>query len=223
MKTKNRSSGLSGMLESYYDVDVEKPCSDCNILRQVAGLEYVNGTNANIDSGLWLHHMVHFNTGPRRWDPVGINGGTCPGCIPMDGLAAAPAYTTPNKPKPAGVSAKTTERFFVTGNERTPFNFFSDPKYPSAYHLDAADKFFFLVELMNMNDQDALVYITMTYDVTDGPLPTGWKDVKTVFLDANSCGSSEVDSPPGLHAFNINSTKHTYKPNIEGRIVDSIG
>lgn len=28
------------------------------------------GTNANIDSGLWLHHMVSFVKGPGRWDPT---------------------------------------------------------------------------------------------------------------------------------------------------------
>jgi hypothetical protein len=45
------------MLESYYDTKVEKPCNDCNILQQVGGLEYANGTNANIDSGLWYVHL----------------------------------------------------------------------------------------------------------------------------------------------------------------------
>jgi hypothetical protein len=122
------------------------------------------------------------------------------------------------------LSAKNTERYFVTGNERTPFNFYSpggNGASPSAYHLDAQDKFYFLVELMNMNMQDATVYITMTYDIVDGPLPSGWKDVKTVFLDANACKSSEVPSPKGKTQFTIQSKPWT--PNIEGRLIDSIG
>jgi hypothetical protein len=52
----NRQNPLSkhwGMLESYYDTKIEKPCSECSILRQEGGLEYANGTNANINSGLW--------------------------------------------------------------------------------------------------------------------------------------------------------------------------
>jgi hypothetical protein len=52
---KINPTGHAGMLEAYVDKQIEKPCSgECNILRQVGGLEYVNGTNANIDSGMWL-------------------------------------------------------------------------------------------------------------------------------------------------------------------------
>jgi len=124
----------------------------------------------------------------------------------------------------------TPNAFFVTGNERTPFNYFNptDTK-KSAYHLQASDKFFYLVELMNMNNEDALVYITMTYDYTEGALPAGWDDVKTVFLDANSCSSSEEESPiknavtkEFAQTFSVHSPA-PWIPNIEGRIVDSIG
>jgi len=217
MNRQNTFSKHWGMLESYYDTKVEKPCSECNILRQVGGLEYANGTNANIDTGLWLHHMVHFNTGPRRWDPVAYGEGSC---LPHEGVntmgGAALGRGT--------ISARNTERYFVTGNERTPFNFYqpgAGGQGGSAYRLDAGDRFFYLVELMNMNMQDATVYITMTYDITDGPLPQGWQDVKTVFLDANSCKSSEVPSPKGKTQFTVQSKP--WRPNVEGRIIDSIG
>lgn len=53
MNRQNSFSKHWGMLESYYDTKIDKPCSDCNILYQIGGLEYANGTNANIDSGLW--------------------------------------------------------------------------------------------------------------------------------------------------------------------------
>lgn len=233
MTKQNRESKMWGMLESYYDLDVEKPCDDCSILRQVGGLEYADGTNANIDTGLWLHHMVHFNYAPTgRWDPVGMagytnpkTGGTCPGCVPMEGLSMATNTWTGSKSRLGATTAKNTERFFVTGNERTPFNYYSpDQKEKSAYHLNPADRFFYLVELMNMNDEDAQVYITMTYDVLPGALPAGWDDVKTVFLDANSCASSEVESPEDgkKRSFSIVSPK-PWTANIAGRIVDSIG
>jgi hypothetical protein len=74
---------------------------------------------------------------------------------------------------------------------------------------------------MNMNMKDFLVYITMTYDIVEGPLPQGWKDVKTVFLDANSCKSSEFASPKGETQFTISSK--AWKPNIEGSIIDTMG
>lgn len=60
------------MLYNHPDFQIEKPCSgdECTILKQWAGLEYANGTDANIDSGMWLHHMISVLAGPTRWDPV---------------------------------------------------------------------------------------------------------------------------------------------------------
>jgi hypothetical protein len=53
MNRNSPTTGHAGMLEAYMDNTILKPCSNCNILRQVGGLEYANGTNANIDSGMW--------------------------------------------------------------------------------------------------------------------------------------------------------------------------
>lgn len=51
-------SGHSGMLEGYLERSVEKPCAggaggECSILRLVGGLEYANGSSANINTGMW--------------------------------------------------------------------------------------------------------------------------------------------------------------------------
>lgn len=51
--SKKSTSGHAGMLENYPDTNVEKPCDECTLLFQSAGLEYANGTNANIDTGMW--------------------------------------------------------------------------------------------------------------------------------------------------------------------------
>ncbi|KAF2669805.1 hypothetical protein BT63DRAFT_453988 [Microthyrium microscopicum] len=196
-------TGHSGMLESYYDPTVQKPCDgDCSILQQVGGLEYTNGTNANIDTGMWLHHMVHFNTGARRWDPVGRDWTIC---LPHLGFGSSPSRS---------------ERYFVTGNERTPFHYYREAD-KTAYHLDPADKFTYLVELMNMNMAPQTVYVTMTYDIIEGALPTGWKEIKTVFLDADSCRTSEVRPPKEKGSFDISSKP--WKPSVEGKIIDAIG
>ena len=42
--------------------EAQKPCTDCLITWILAGLEYPNGTDANADTGLWLHHTVFSNT-----------------------------------------------------------------------------------------------------------------------------------------------------------------
>lgn len=48
------------MLENYADLEVDKPCEDdCIILRQWADLEYADGSQANVDTGLQLHHLIN--------------------------------------------------------------------------------------------------------------------------------------------------------------------
>ncbi|HEY0397577.1 MAG TPA: hypothetical protein VGF00_04285, partial [Acidimicrobiia bacterium] len=43
--------------------DAAKPCEDCFITRAEPDLVYDDGTPANLDTGLMLHHALLFNTG----------------------------------------------------------------------------------------------------------------------------------------------------------------
>jgi hypothetical protein len=36
---------------------IAKPCSRCMILAMNAGLEYLDGKDANTDTNMWLHHV----------------------------------------------------------------------------------------------------------------------------------------------------------------------
>lgn len=87
----------------------------------------------------------------------------------------------------------------------------------AGYHLKSTDKYAFIVDLMNMNQQDVTVYMTMYYDFLEGPLPDGWRDVKTVWFDANQCGTSEVRPLQESGKFTIPSGNWT--PNFEGEIL----
>lgn len=49
---KKSIMGERGALWNCGDDQIEKPCDDCVLTKVVAGLEYPNGTNANIDTGL---------------------------------------------------------------------------------------------------------------------------------------------------------------------------
>jgi hypothetical protein len=52
--------GEEGALWNYADPVADKPCGEageCTIVGMFAGLEYPDGKNANIDTGLWLHHV----------------------------------------------------------------------------------------------------------------------------------------------------------------------
>jgi hypothetical protein len=64
---------------------------------------------------------------------------------------------------------------------------------------------------------DKVVYLTMTYDIVEGPLPAGWEDVKVVWFDANQCGTSEVK--PKQQSGNFVIKTAVWRPNFEGRLL----
>ena len=55
---------MDGM-KDFTEAPAQKPCTDCLITWMQADLHYVNGTSANANTGLWLHHTVLANTGQK--------------------------------------------------------------------------------------------------------------------------------------------------------------
>lgn len=62
MKTVN-ILGEEGALWNYADNVAPKPCEECVIVGINSGLEYPDGSNANIDTGMWY---VLEHTRPMR-------------------------------------------------------------------------------------------------------------------------------------------------------------
>lgn len=142
--------------------------------------------------------MVGINQGPGRWDA------TC-----LDNPRSIPHYVV-------GATVKNSERFLSSGNERMPL-ILSPSGQKAGYYLRKTDSFKFLVDLMNMNMDDRVVYLTITYDIVTGVLPAGWSDIKAIWLDANNCGNSDIDPPQEKGSFTIASKPWT--PNFEGEIM----
>jgi hypothetical protein len=46
----------------------QKPCEDCYLIAIQSELEYLDGTVANFDTGIWLHHLMQFTFAQE--DPV---------------------------------------------------------------------------------------------------------------------------------------------------------
>lgn len=57
-------SNNSGMVD-YTQEAILQPCSDCLVTFMQAGLEYPNGTYANTNTGIMLHHIVMYESGRR--------------------------------------------------------------------------------------------------------------------------------------------------------------
>jgi hypothetical protein len=52
--TRKNDFGEMGSLYNYPDTEIERPCEDdCILLGITAGLEYPNGTSADISNGMW--------------------------------------------------------------------------------------------------------------------------------------------------------------------------
>ena len=121
--------------------------------------------------------MVLYNVGPGRQEET---------CKDRE-ISAAHAS--------AGATARTSERIFASGNERTIVNF-QDLGYNSTgYKIQSTDRFNILLELMNMNIDHKIMYLTMTYDIIEGhPFK---EEVRPVWLDVRNCGSSEYNPPDG--------------------------
>jgi hypothetical protein len=153
----------------------------------------------NIDTGMWLHHMVLVTEGPTRQDT------TC-----KDREVSLPHVLV-------GTTSKKSERFMASGNERTPFLF---PEFLKVgYKLQPEDKFRAILDLMNENMEDRTVYFTMTYDYAPEH-PAGYDDIKVVWLDVQQCGTSEVVSP---HKDNIFSISSDWVSDIDGEILGAGG
>jgi hypothetical protein len=164
------SYGELGMLSNYPHIKIQKPCEgDCTIVGFRAGLEYPNGANANIDTGMWLHHGVLFAVGPGRRDI------SC-----SDDDISVPHVSL-------NTTAFKSERIYTFGNERTEI-VFSDMGAPNVgYKIRAVDEFAALVELMNETPKDQVLYLTITYDVIEGhPLKD---EVTALWHDIRNCGT----------------------------------
>jgi hypothetical protein len=58
-------------MDGYRTENITMPCANCMLTWMRAGLEYADGRQANINTGLWLHHTAIGNTG--RADPICTN------------------------------------------------------------------------------------------------------------------------------------------------------
>jgi hypothetical protein len=80
---------INNGMETFQYGSVKFGCKNCTITYMEAGLEYPNGTYANANTSLWLHHVLMYNR--NNLDTV----------CGTDEIG---------------------ERFFASGNERSPIN-----------------------------------------------------------------------------------------------------
>jgi hypothetical protein len=120
----------------------------------------------------------------------------------------------------AGSLPRNSERIFSSGNERTKVIFPTWNKNDVGYKLKTTDKFALIVDLMNENMVDKVVYLTMTYDIVPGH-PANYGDIKPVWFDVAQCLTSEWPAPYDKGNYTVPSMM--WKANFEGDIIVAIG
>jgi len=146
--------------------------------------------------------MVLVNAGPGRSDA------TCD-FLPISG----PHMITGSFPR-------TSERLFSSGNERTQVILPNMGKHKVGYRINSADKFGLIVDLMNENMEDKVVYMTMTFDI----LPehrADYDDMKPVWFDVAQCLTSEWPAPYNSGNYTIPAMR--WKATFDGEILGAIG
>jgi len=103
------------------------------------------------------------------------------------------------------------ERFFSSGNEKTPtaFGDVIENKVHSVFPISKSDGFSAQLELMNMIDQPLDVWITIDYEFLPGPKPANFLSAKALWLDVTNCGVSSVKPPSGKTQFKLASRPWT--------------
>ena len=163
---------------------IAKPCTNCFLQQFEPDLVYADGSSANLDTGMMLHHAVLFAAG--RQDA------TC----------------GPEQPFPG----KLGERFFASGNERTPgafppgFGYYVDPgNWSGIFHV------------MNHATETKTVFfqvkVRWSAAAAGGILP-----LRPIWLDMNNCRTSEYAVPAGP-----SSSHWSWTSNLTGRIVATAG
>jgi hypothetical protein len=171
-----------GMIHNQLRLAVARPCVDCYITSMTPDLVYTDGTRATMATGAMLHHAV--------WTSQWRQDATCGN----DWLGLA------------------GERFFASGDERTPIRFPTGYGYRVRWY----DSWNMLVDLMNHTSANQTVYVEVRY--TYRPSWESVKPLKPVWLDIDQCGDSEYSIPTGF-----SDTHRDWSVTVPGKVVAMIG
>jgi hypothetical protein len=115
-----------------------------------------------------------------------------------------------------GYSPASSERFWASGNERSPIDFAGWNITDAGYRVENSDSFAMIVDLMNMNPESQTLYVVIKYDYVDGK-PKGMSEIKPVWLDIDQCGFSEAYARSQSGGYTVSSTP--WRANLNGEVL----
>jgi hypothetical protein len=177
-----------GMISNQIVTNIAKPCTGCTIIGVTPDLVYENGTKANITEGPMLHHAMFTAQSSGKSDA------TCAGKGP--GLLG--------------------ERFFASGNERTPIDMTA---LPYGYKVNSSETWNMVFDLMNWETTSKKVKIRMTWKYATGTDHTSRAAVRPVWLDIAQCTLTSYYSP----GFGVSDTHYDWNASFGGKVIAAAG
>jgi hypothetical protein len=178
----------AGMITNQIVNNIAKPCTGCSIIGVTPDLVYTDGTKATISQGPMLHHAMFAAQSSGKSDV------TCAGKGP--GLLG--------------------ERFFASGDERTPVDLTS---LPYGYKVNSTETWNMVFDLMNWQTTSKTVKIRMTWKYATGSDHTSRAPLRPVWLDAAQCTlNSYITVPTGL-----SDTHYDWKSTLSGKLIAAAG
>ncbi|KAF2231815.1 hypothetical protein EV356DRAFT_578880 [Viridothelium virens] len=149
--------------------NMKLPCTNCYFTAIQAGLEYPNGTVANIDSGAWLHHIVAYDTGLGERDTV------------------------------CGATGLEPLRVFASGNERAVVRINGNYAYGIKVDTGDTMALLYELMNMSDQDQKYVITITYEWLPATSSVGQTYKAANMAWLDVTGCGDSEVTAQEGVY------------------------
>jgi hypothetical protein len=178
----------AGMIANKIVTNIAKPCTGCSIIGVTPDLVYENGSKATITEGPMLHHAMFAAQSSGKSDV------TCAGKGP--GLLG--------------------ERFFASGDERTPVDLTS---LPYGYKVNSSETWNMVFDLMNWQTTSKTVKIRMTWKYATGSDATSRAPLRPVWMDANQCSlNSYITVPTGL-----SDTHYDWTSTFGGKLIAAAG
>jgi Stress up-regulated Nod 19 len=177
-----------GMIANQIVQNIKKPCTGCSIIGVTPDLVYENGSKANITEGPMLHHAMFSAQSSGKSDVT--CGSSGPGIL--------------------------GERFFASGNERTPVDLTS---LPYGYKVNSTETWNMVFDLMNWATTSKTVKIRMTWKYATGTDHTSRAALRPVWLDVAQCTLNSYYSP----GFGLTDKHYDWKASFGGKLIAAAG
>ncbi|KAF2395823.1 hypothetical protein EJ06DRAFT_560306 [Trichodelitschia bisporula] len=174
---------VRGMAHTF-QIGGKRPCEgDCRLLSVTGSMEYADGKPAENADGAWFHHALIFATGPTV-TPL------CNSTYPIDEL-------------------------FMGGNEKSliPYSLGNESTILSAYHLGAQDKLILSTQLMNMQDREKWVWLTMDFEWL--PAAEAPNHRKSRFIWASISSSTAGTCSTGTNPWGVSNITAEMRPKAD--------